>query len=282
MTQASPERHPDVRDRIAEPCDFESYATRRHGSTNESWTDQDHPESRPALKAVIVPEPTVSSIVLSGVVPAEVLVELRARIAQGRFVSGRQTAVGGAVSVKRNLYLALGDPAERSAVDLLAGVLQAHPLFQAAAWPDAMMRPMFCRYQAGMGYGDHLDAAIMGEAPDLVRCDIAVTVCLNDGKEYEGGELVIDTAGLPYSWKGQAGDAILYPADTLHRVADVTSGARDVAVIWVQSLVREPARRRILFDLKLALDDLELQSAPNSPPVEAVRRSYLNLIRMWV
>lgn len=231
----------------------------------------------------------MSAIVIARAIPAEILAEIRTRITTARFVSGRETAIGGAAAVKHNLQLAQDDPAERRVVELLVGALQAHPLFQAAAWPDAMMRPQFCRYLAGMGYGDHIDGAIMGQPPDLVRCDIAVTACLNDGAEYDGGELTIDTAALPQSWKGHAGDVILYPADTAHRVSEVTRGVREVAVLWIQSLVREPARRRILFDLKLALDDMDKVDgrdatgpAPGPAYVAAIRRSYFNLIRMWV
>jgi PKHD-type hydroxylase len=223
----------------------------------------------------------VSAIVLPSVVPAEIVTQIRARLAGGRFVSGRETAVGGAKEIKNNLQLAAGDPAEARVVELLVGALQGHALFQVATWPDAMMRPMFCRYQAGMRYGDHIDGAIMGAPPDLIRCDIAVTVCLSDASEYDGGELVIDTAGLPQPWKGGAGDVIAYAADTLHRVAEVTRGVRDVAVLWIQSLVRDPARRRILFDLRAALDAMDLAPGPH-PEVEAIRRSYFNLIRMWV
>jgi len=223
----------------------------------------------------------VSAIVLPGAVPAGIVTQIRARISGGRFVSGRETATGGAKSIKHNLQLAGGDAAEARAVELLVGALQAHALFQVATWPDAMMRPMFCRYQAGMGYGDHIDGAIMGEPPDLIRCDIAVTVCLSDASEYEGGELVIDAAGLPQAWKGRAGDVIAYPADTLHHVAEVTRGIREVAVLWIQSLVRDPARRRILYDLRSALDAMDLRD-PHPPELETIRRTYFNLIRMWV
>jgi len=223
----------------------------------------------------------VSAIVLPGAVPAEIVTQIRARISGGRFVSGRETATGGAKSIKHNLQLAGGDAAEARAVELLVGALQAHALFQVATWPDAMMRPMFCRYQAGMGYGDHIDGAIMGEPPDLIRCDIAVTVCLSDASEYEGGELVIDAAGLPQPWKGAAGDVIAYAADTLHHVAEVTRGIREVAVLWIQSLVRDPARRRILYDLRSALDAMDLRD-PHPPELETIRRTYFNLIRMWV
>jgi len=222
----------------------------------------------------------VSAIVLPGIIPANVVGQLRSRMAIGPLVSGKTSAVGRAASIKENLMLALDSPAEREAVDLLAGALQASSGFQLAAWPDAMMRPMFCRYGVGGKYGEHVDAAIMGEGASQLRCDVAMTVALSDASEYDGGELVIDTAGVPRSWKGNAGDAIVYPADTLHRVSEVTRGARDVAVSWIQSMVRAPERRRILFDLRSALDALDASASP-PPETEALRRSYLNLIRMW-
>jgi PKHD-type hydroxylase len=222
----------------------------------------------------------VSAIVLSGVVPAAVLGQIRARMTTGPFISGKLSAVGRAATIKNNLLLSPESPAATEAADLLAGALQSNAAFQAAAWPDAMLRPLLCRYETGMSYGDHVDGAIMGEPPAQLRCDIAITICLNDASEYDGGELVIDTAGVPRSWKGRAGDAIIYPADTLHRVTPVTRGFRDVAVSWIQSMIREPDRRRILFDLRSALDALDRQAAP-PPETEALRRSYFNLIRMW-
>ena len=202
------------------------------------------------------------------------------RMAAGPFISGKLSAVGKASALKNNLLLAPDSPAAVEATDLVAGALQASPLFQVAAWPDAMLRPQLCRYEVGMTYGDHIDAAIMGQPPESIRCDIALTVCLNDGAEYDGGELIMDSVGLPQTWKGRAGDAIVYPADTVHRVAPVTRGVREVAVSWIQSLVRQPERRRILFDLRHALNALEAAAAP-PPETEVIRRSYFNLIRMW-
>jgi PKHD-type hydroxylase len=218
----------------------------------------------------------MSAIVLARVIPAEVLAQIRECVSRGRFVEGSGTAVGGARAGKHNLQLMRDDPAERLAVELLVGAIQGHTLFQEATWPDAMMRPLFARYQPGMRYVDHVDAALMGEPPELIRCDIAVTVCINDGSEYDGGELVIDSAGMAYPWKGSAGDAIVYAADTLHRVNEVTRGARDVAVLWVQSMVRDPARRRILFDLRSVMESMD-----PGPQIETIRRTYFNLIRMW-
>jgi len=222
----------------------------------------------------------MSAIVIAGALPPDVVSKIRARLASGPFISGKATAVGRAQAIKDNLVLAPDSPAAEQAVELLVGALKANQAFQAAAWPDAMLRPLFCRYGVGMKYGDHVDGAIMGDPTSQVRCDVAMTVCLSDATEYEGGELIIDAAGVPTGWRGQAGDVILYPADTLHRVTEVTRGARDVAISWIQSMVRDGARRRILFDLKSAVDAFD---ALPVPPVEAeaIRRSYLNLIRMW-
>jgi len=222
----------------------------------------------------------MSAIVLANVIPAEILAQIRECIARGRFFEGSATAVGGAARSKHNLQMSRDDPAEHRAVELLVGALQSHVPFQEATWPDAMMRPLFARYLPGMRYGDHVDGALLGEAPDLIRCDVAVTVCINDSSEYDGGELVIDSAGMAYPWKGSAGDAIVYSADTLHRVNEVTRGARDVAVIWVQSMVRDAAQRRILFDLRSVLDSMSLAAEPTLQ-IETIRRTYFNLIRMW-
>jgi PKHD-type hydroxylase len=222
----------------------------------------------------------VSAIVITGAVPPDVVAKIRALMERGPLVSGKLTAVGHAKASKENLILAPDSPGTAQAVELLVGALKETPAFQAAAWPESMFRPMFCRYGVGMKYGDHVDAAIMGDANEQVRCDVAMTVALSDAAEYEGGELVMDTGGVPTSWRGKAGDVILYPAGTLHRVTAVTSGTRDVAISWIQSMVRDPAHRRILFDLKSALDAYDAMPAP-SPEGEAIRRSYFSLIRMW-
>jgi len=222
----------------------------------------------------------VSAIVIAGAVPPDVVARIRARVQAGPFVSGKVSAVGRAQAIKDNLVLVPDAPGAVEAVEMLVGALKANPAFQAAAWPEAMLRPMFCRYGVGGKYGDHVDGAIMGDGTEQVRCDVAMTVSLSDEGEYDGGDLVIDAAGVATRWRGKAGDVILYPADTLHRVTEVTRGARDVAISWIQSMVRDGGCRRILFDLKGALDAFDALPAP-PPEAEAIRRSYFNLIRMW-
>lgn len=222
----------------------------------------------------------MSAIVLPSAVPPEIVARIRACMERGPLISGKTTAVGRAKNIKENLLLAPDSQVAMQAVELLVGALKENQAFQAAAWPEAMLRPMFCRYGVGMTYGDHVDGAIMGDAAEQVRCDVAMTVCLSDAAEYEGGELVMDAAGVPTSWRGKAGDLVVYPADTLHRVNAVTSGTRDVAITWIQSMVRDSGRRRILYDLKMALDAFDALPTPPAE-AEAIRRSYFNLIRMW-
>ncbi|HXU03178.1 MAG TPA: Fe2+-dependent dioxygenase [Polyangia bacterium] len=222
----------------------------------------------------------MSAIVIASAVPPDVVAQIRARMERGPLVSGKITAVGRAQTIKDNLILGPDSPGATEAVELLVGALKSSQLFQAAAWPEAMLRPLFCRYGVGMKYGDHVDAAMMGDPTSQVRCDVAMTVCLSDAAEYEGGALIIDAAGVPTSWRGKAGDVIVYPAGTLHRVTEVTAGNRDVAISWIQSMVRDADCRRILYDLKSTLDAFDALPTPPAE-AEAIRRSYFNLIRMW-
>lgn len=213
------------------------------------------------------------------VVPPDHLGPIHSAIATGTFVSGKTSAVGSAARVKNNLQLPIQSDEARRGSQLLLAALRANATFQAGSFPAAMTTPCFCKYGPGMSYGDHIDSPLMGGTP-LLRCDIAVTVSLSDGSSYDGGELVIDVAGVPQRWKGDAGDALLYPADTLHRVEPVTRGERIVAVFWIQSLIREPGNRRILFDLAEVLEHLDRNSSPG-PHIEKLRRSYINLVRLW-
>jgi PKHD-type hydroxylase len=217
-------------------------------------------------------------VVLPKVVPADKLGQVRDVVRAGSFVSGKGSAAGSASRVKNNLQLAQESVEARAAGQILVTALRAHAAFQAASYPAAMTTPAICKYEPGMAYGDHVDSPLMGRTP-LLRCDIAVTVALSDGASYEGGELVIDVDGMPQRFKGDAGDCILYPADTLHRVEPVTNGERLVAVFWIQSLIRTPGHRRILFDMSEVLEHLD-RNAPG-PHAEKLRRTYLNLIRLW-
>jgi PKHD-type hydroxylase len=204
---------------------------------------------------------------------------IRAAIANGSFVPGTTTAFGSAAQVKNNLQLPVQSEAAARANKILVGALRQHSAFQSATYIAAMTAPSFCRYDPGMSYGNHIDSPIMGAAP-MLRTDISVTVSLTDAADYEGGDLVVDVAGVPQRWKGNAGDCILYPSDTLHRVEPVTRGTRTVAIFWIQSLVRDPGQRRILYDLSRVLDHVG-RASPGETHTETLRGSYMNLLRLW-
>jgi PKHD-type hydroxylase len=206
----------------------------------------------------------------------------RPLLEQAKWVDGRATAGHLSARAKHSLQVAEGTPEARELGEVVVTALERTPLFMSAALPLRVFPPLFNRYEPGMTFGAHVDNAIrqVPGTPHRVRTDLSMTLFLSEPSEYDGGELMIDTAGVARSWKGNAGDAIVYPADTLHRVAPVTRGNRDVAISWLQSMVREPERRRILFDVRAVLDAMD-RAAPPPPEAEILRRSYFNLIRMW-
>jgi len=204
----------------------------------------------------------------------------RAWLAEAPFVDGKLSAGAAARRVKRN------EERDRGAGDverldrLVMGALTRQPMYRNGALPLHAASPLYARYRPGMTYGEHLDDPVMGTGGVLYRSDVAVTVFLSPPEAYEGGELVIQTAAGEQAVKAAAGSAVLYPASTIHRVNPVTRGERMVAVTWVQSLVRDPARRELLYGLNLAREKL-LQNAPEAEETARVNAAYLNLIRMW-
>jgi len=217
---------------------------------------------------------------IPGVLKPDELSLARALLAGASFVEGKLTAGAAARRVKANEELAT-DSAELERLNrVVMGALTRHPAYRGGALPLHAASPLYARYRPGMAYGDHLDDPIMGTAGVLYRSDVAVTVFLNAPEEYDGGELVVRTAAGDQKVKGAAGDAVLYPAGTIHQVSPVTRGERLVAVTWVQSLVRDAARRELLYGLNLAREKL-LNSAPEAEETAQVNAAYLNLIRMW-
>ncbi len=215
------------------------------------------------------------------VLDAQQLASVRQYLDQADFVHGKATAGKAAGRVKHNLELDRDAPMRDKLIEAVMSTLLAHPTFQAAAYPARVSTPIFARYTEGMGYGDHVDDPVMGEADARYRSDVALTLFLNDPGDYEGGELVIDTAFGEQQVKLPAGHVVIYPASSRHRVETVTSGERRVMVTWLQSQVREAERRALLFELWQARETL-LAQAPEDDATKRVDVSYVNLLRMWV
>ncbi|MEX0638174.1 MAG: Fe2+-dependent dioxygenase, partial [Burkholderiales bacterium] len=195
-------------------------------------------------------------LVVNGVLKPDELALARSWLADAPFVDGKLSAGTTARRVKAN------EERDRSAGDverldrLVMGALSRHPMYRNGALPLHAASPLYARYRPGMVYGEHLDDPIMGTGGVMYRSDVAVTVFVSSPEEYDGGELVIRTTAGEQKVKGAAGDAVLYPASTVHRVNPVTRGERLVAVTWVQSLVRDAARRELLYGLNAAREKL--------------------------
>lgn len=209
--------------------------------------------------------------VIKQLLSAEQVALLRKQLADGPWVDGRATAGPEAARVKNNLQLDLSSPAHKELSDVVKGALHASEPFKALALPRRMSGILFSRYEPGMEYGRHTDDAY--RALELLRADIAVTVFLSDLESYEGGALVVGDSAVRLA----AGDAVLYPATTIHGVSTVTRGTRWAAVFWVQSLVRDESRREILYTLQSVIARVGVPALSL-----ALSRVQQNLLRMWV
>ncbi|HYD98246.1 MAG TPA: Fe2+-dependent dioxygenase [Alphaproteobacteria bacterium] len=213
---------------------------------------------------------------IADLLPPDRLAALRAGLAACRFVDGRATAGWHAATVKANTQVAGDDPGLAALRGMVERALAESALFQLAVRPKALTPPLFSRYGAGMAYGSHVDDALMGG----LRTDVSFTLFLSEPDAYEGGELVIETTAGEQAFKLAAGSLVLYPSTTLHRVAPVGGGMRDVAVGWAQSLVRDPARRELLFELDTARRGLFAREG-KSAEFDLISKSLANLLRMW-
>jgi PKHD-type hydroxylase len=197
----------------------------------------------------------------------------------GRFVDGILSAGMAAQRVKHNEELSLQDQQLTELNNLIMGSLVRHPVYSSAAMPKKVAAPYYARYTKGMSYGEHVDDPVMGQG-EIYRSDLSVTIFLSGPADYEGGELLIQTDFGEQHVKLPAGDAVLYPSSSIHRVSEVTSGERLVAVSWIQSLVRDPDKRALLHELNQARESM-LQEQPDALETARVNHSYINLVRMW-
>jgi PKHD-type hydroxylase len=191
------------------------------------------------------------------------------------FEDGRRTAGWHAREVKRNLQATRGGLAD-GVLRKIEQALLAHEVLQAAARPKRLVRLLISRYEPGMTYGTHVDDAMI----DGVRTDLSFTLFLSDPASYEGGALVVEDSYGERAIKLPAGELILYPSTTLHRVEPVTAGVRVAAVGWLRSYVRDAECREILFDLETALRQIHTQQG-KSPTFDILVKTRTNLLRRW-
>ena len=201
-------------------------------------------------------------------------------LADARYRPGKATAGILARGAKQNEEIDPGS-LDKAALDaIVLNALQRNLTVEAAARPARVMPPIYSRYGVGDTYGSHLDNATMGTLETRLRVDLSMTLFLSAPESYDGGELSIDTEYGTKSFKLPPGDAAIYPTLYYHEVKPVTRGVRLACVTWMQSLVRDPQRRQILYDMSVLAEWLHAQ-APGSPQFRQFNKIQHNLYRMW-
>ena len=185
-------------------------------------------------------------------------------------------------TVKNNAQLPDNHPVARKLGEMLLKALDRHQLFTSAALPQKMVPPLFNRYEGGQTYGRHVDGAIrpVTGTPHRVRTDLSATLFLSPPENYEGGELVIEDTFGSREVKLPAGDMVLYPGISVHRVEPVTRGVRLASFFWIQSMVREDSQRTLLFQLDNAIQKIA-SSDPRQGALTDLAGIYHNLLRAW-
>ncbi|MET0290187.1 MAG: Fe2+-dependent dioxygenase [Pseudoxanthomonas sp.] len=197
------------------------------------------------------------------------------------WTDGRATVGAQGAQVKRNQQLPDASPLREQLGRQILTALEQHPLYFAAALPLRTLPPRFNRYAGGGEYGFHVDGAVMAAGNGAhVRSDLSCTLFLSAPEDYDGGELIISDTYGEHEVKLAAGDLILYPSSSLHRVLPVTRGARTAAFFWIQSMVRHDAQRRTLYELDTAIQRLTATGGDRDALVQ-LTGVYHNLLRGW-
>ena len=219
---------------------------------------------------------------IPNVLSPEAVAELRRALAGAQWTEGRHTTGAQAARRKWNYQLPVLAPGAQALADTVRAALLRHPLFQSAVLPKTVLTPRFNAYEEGGHFGNHIDGALQPDpvTGERVRTDVSATVFLSGPADYDGGELIVEDTYGAHEVKLAAGDAVIYPATSVHRVEAVTRGVRLASFLWAQSLVRDAARRQMLFELDMAILKLRGQLG-DSEEVVTLTGHYHNLLRQW-
>lgn len=208
--------------------------------------------------------------------------ECKAKLEAAEWLDGNVTAGYQSSQAKHNLQLPQQSATAIEIGDIILQALANNNLFMSAALPLKIFPPLFNCYQGGQSFGIHVDNAIrqVPGTPVKVRTDLSMTVFFSEPEEYHGGELVIEDTYGAHSVKLAAGDMVLYPSTSLHKVLPVTAGRRLASFFWLQSMISSDEKRTILFDMDMAIQQLR-QQVQDSPEIVKLTGVYHNLLRQW-
>ena len=211
---------------------------------------------------------------------ADEVAQFRRALDEADWTDGRETVGAQGAQVKRNLQLPDTSSLKQELGQAVLKALARSPLYFAAALPLRTLPPRFNRYEGGGEYGFHVDGSVMTVGQTTLRTDVSCTLFLSEPDDYDGGELIVSDTYGEHEVKLPAGDLIVYPSSSLHRVAPVTRGARIASFFWVQSLVRDASKRQLLFELDTSIQSLT-QSGANQDALLRLTNVYHNLLRDW-
>jgi PKHD-type hydroxylase len=222
-------------------------------------------------------------VAIDALLGADELARARAVLADAPWGDGKVTAGRQSAEVKRNRQLPEDCAESRELGHMVLAALGRSALFITAVLPLRVFPPLFNRYDPGMDFGAHVDNAMrqVRGSGHTIRTDVSCTLFLSDPDSYDGGELVVQDTYGEQRVKLAAGSAVVYPATSLHRVEPVTRGSRVASFFWIQSMVRDDTRRRLLFDLDMAIHGLRGDVPSQHPSPVALTGVYHNLLRQW-
>ena len=221
--------------------------------------------------------------VVPDLLTAAQVADLRATIDAADWIDGNATSGTQSALAKQNRQLPEEAEAARAGGAIVLDALAASPLFVAAALPLKVYPPLFNRYGIGDGFAAHVDSAIrIRRGSDFrIRSDLSATLFLSDPADYDGGELIVETHYGEQSIKLPAGQMLIYPAASVHRVAPVTRGERVASFFWIQSMVRDNDARTMLFELDTAIQSTATRLGQGDPEIVRLTGVYHNLLRRW-
>jgi PKHD-type hydroxylase len=217
---------------------------------------------------------------IPAVLTPEQVARCREVMEKAAWVDGNVTSGHQAAKAKNNLQLPESAPEARELSNMVMEALGRSPLFMSAVLPKQVFPPLFNRYDAGMTFGNHVDNAVRSGNGVRIRTDVSSTLFISSPEDYDGGELIIEDTYGAHSVKLPAGDMIVYPATSLHRVTPITRGSRICSFFWTQSMIRDEAQRGLLFDLDMSIIRLA-GDHPQHKSVVSLTAVYHNLLRQW-
>ncbi|MDH4585057.1 Fe2+-dependent dioxygenase [Pseudomonas sp. BN415] len=219
---------------------------------------------------------------IPGIFTTDEAARIRETLEQAEWADGKTTAGYQSARAKHNEQLPEGDPLAREISTAMLQRLWNNPQFMSAVLPNKVYPPLFNRYCGGGTFGYHIDNAVRAikGSPEQVRTDVSATLFFSEPESYDGGDLVIQDTYGAHRVKLAAGDLVIYPASSLHKVEPVTRGERLASFFWVQSMVREDSQRTLLFEMDQAIQSLA-RDVPDHPALLQLTGNYHNLLRRW-